>query len=85
MGRPPCSEPEPVEFLGVALPVRLHRDVQVEVDATAEQLLDPGPCLGADLLEPRALRADDDALLARPFEMDRREDLQQLRPALAGA
>ena len=84
-GEHPAQNPSRSSFFGVALPVRLHGDVQVEVDAAAEQLLDPGRAWVPICLSRAPLRADDDALLARPFEMDRREDLQQLRPPLAGA
>src|ERR671932_685152 len=41
------SVPQPVQLLGVVLPLAQHRDVQVEVDARAEQLLPAGAGLGA--------------------------------------
>src|SRR5215469_2230662 len=64
-------EPETVELLRIALPVGLHGNVQVEVDAVADQLLDLTPCPDADLLQPRPSRPDHDALLARTFQVQR--------------
>src|SRR5437016_602552 len=62
----PCSvvEAKPAQLLRIPLPVLGDLDAQVEIHPGAQQRLDllPGP--GADLLEPRALGADDDGLLA---------------------
>src|ERR671933_756293 len=42
------SVPQPVELLGVALPLPQHRDVQVQVHPRPEQLLQADPRLAAD-------------------------------------
>src|SRR5215210_7603547 len=40
------SVPQPVELLGVVLPLPQHRDVQLQVHPRAEQLLEAHPRLG---------------------------------------
>src|SRR3954462_9616510 len=72
------SVPQPVELLGVVLPLPQHRDVQVEVHPRAEQLLQAGAGLGADLLDRRALPAEHDRLLAGPLDVQQRAHLDQL-------
>src|ERR1035438_1997625 len=57
------------QLLGVALPVLGDLDVQVEVDLGAQQRLDLVAGTAAYLLQPRALGADDDGLLARPLHV----------------
>src|SRR6478735_3485745 len=57
------SEAEAAELLGVALPVLGHLDVQVEVHPLAEQLLDAGARVGADLAQAGPTTTDDDRLL----------------------
>src|SRR3954469_21753713 len=44
------SVAQPVQLLGVVLPLAQHGHMQVEVHPAAEQLLEPGAGLGADLL-----------------------------------
>ena len=58
------QNPRRCELLGVALPVLGHLDVQVEVHPLAEQLLDAGARVGADLAQAGAPASDDDRLLA---------------------
>src|SRR3954451_19964569 len=62
------SVPQPVELLGVVLPLPQHRDVQVQVHPGVEQLFHPGPRLAADRLDRLAAAADQHRLLAGPFD-----------------
>src|SRR3712207_2223074 len=51
------SVAQPVELLGVVLPLTEHRDVQLQVHPRAEQLLEALARLGADLLDRGSLPA----------------------------
>ena len=57
-------EPEPLEHRLVAAPLRRRLDLQLQVDLVAEEPLDTGPRLPADLTDDRAALADQDLLLA---------------------
>src|SRR5919205_1572329 len=72
------SVAQPVELLGVVLPLPQHRDVQVEVHPAAEQLLQPGPGLGADPLDHLAAPAEQHRLLAGPLDVQQGVDLHEL-------
>ena len=78
-------EAEAAQVLGVALPVLGDPDVQVEVDPRAEQRLDLAAGPAADVLQPLALGADDDRLLARPLDVDLGVHVDQVRLPLARA
>src|SRR5919205_1008413 len=52
------SVPQPVELLGVVLPLAQHRDVQVQVHPRAQQLLQGHPRLAADRLDHLAAAAE---------------------------
>ena len=62
-GGKPRLEAELAELFGVALPFLEHLDVQVEVNAGSEQLVDLQPGRRTDLFQPAATLPDDDALL----------------------
>src|SRR3954453_13700964 len=72
------SVPEPVQLLRVVLPLTEDGDVQVEVHPRAEQLLEPGPRLGADRLDHLAAAAEQHRLLGGPLDVQQRVDLDQL-------
>src|SRR5689334_9987527 len=59
---------QPAKLLGVALPVFRDLHAQVEVNLCAQQLFDLGARGGADLPQPGTALADDDPLLAVPFD-----------------
>ena len=71
------SEPQLAQLLRVPLPVLGDLHMQVQEDRRAEQRLDVLAGLRADLLQPLALRADDDALLAGALDVDVGVDVQQ--------
>ena len=75
------SEAELDQLLRIALPVLGHLDVQVEVDAGAEQRLDALARVGPDLAEPGAALADDDGLLGRALHVQVDADVEE-RPVL---
>src|SRR3712207_20659 len=58
------SVPQPVQLLGVVLPLAEHRDVQVEVHPDGEQRLDAGAGLAADRLDDGPTPAQQHRLLA---------------------
>src|SRR5918998_6261635 len=72
------SVPQPVELLGVILPLAEDRHVQVQVHPRAEQRLHAVPRLGADLLDDRAAPAQQHGLLAGALDVEQRVDLDQL-------
>src|SRR6266702_7757655 len=76
-------EAEAAQLLRVALPVLGDLDPQVEVDPGAEERLDLPPRLAAHFLQPGALGADDDGLLARPFHVHQGVHVDQVAAALA--
>src|ERR687885_1113790 len=73
------SVAQPVELLGVVLPLAEDGDVQVEVHPAAEQLLQALPRLGADRLDHLAAATEQHRLLAGPLDVQQRVDLDQLR------
>src|SRR6185437_7764067 len=75
-GRP--SEAQPPELLGVALPFLRHLHVQREEDARVDERLDAGAGAGADILQPRALLADDDRLLTVALHDDVGVDVREV-------
>src|SRR5665647_781185 len=75
----PGLETEPLQLLGIALPVLGDLDVQIEVDPLAEQHLDPLARGGADLTKTGSALADDDGLLAGPFDEDVDPDVEHRR------
>src|SRR5450631_2120946 len=72
-------EAEPLQLFGIALPVLGDLDVEVKIDPLAEQRLDPLAGGGADLTKARSTFADDDCLLAGPFDEDVDPDVEQRR------
>ena len=54
---------QPVQLLGVALPLFENLDPQIEVDRSSEQGLDLVPRCGADFTQPAATMTDHNALL----------------------
>src|ERR1700740_833615 len=62
-------EAETTQLLGVALPLLGDLDLQVEVDAGAEERLDLLAGTRPDLLEAGAAGTDDDRLLALAFDI----------------
>src|SRR3954469_23243082 len=56
-GVPLTSVAQPIQLLGVVLPLAEHGDVQLEVHAGTEQRLHARPGLGADRLDDRAALA----------------------------
>src|SRR4029450_4164386 len=73
----PLSAPEAGQLAGVALPVLGHLDPEIEVDLGAEQGLELGPGLGADVAQDRPAAAEHDRLLAGPLpEKESPEDQQ---------
>src|SRR4051812_34552953 len=64
----PRSESQLAKVLRVRLPVLGDLHVQVEVDRRPEKGLDLPAGVRADLAQPGALVADDDALLALPLQ-----------------
>src|SRR5919205_4323353 len=81
------SVPQPVELLGVVLPLAEDGDVQVEVHPAAEQLLKAGARLGADPLDHLPATAEQHRLLAGPLDVQQRVHLDELgaRPLGIGA
>src|SRR5680860_911552 len=69
---------EPIEGRGTALPVALHADAGLEVDADTEQRLELAPGLGAGGLEHGAATPDDDALLRLPLDAHGRPQAQEI-------
>src|SRR6266545_5448119 len=82
VGRPTRSVAEPGELLGVALPVLGDLDVQVEVDARSQYLLELGAGAGADVAEHRAAATEDDRLLAAPLDEQAGADHQEVAALL---
>src|SRR3954470_15885864 len=78
------SVPEPVQLLGVVLPLPQHRDEQVEVHAGVEQLLEPGAGLGADPLDRLAAAAEQHGLLGGPLDVQQRAHLDELLAGVLG-
>src|SRR4029453_18602390 len=74
----PLSEPEAGQLAGVALPVLGHLDPEIEVDLGAEQGLELGPGLGADVAQDRPAAAEHDRLLAGPLHEQERPDDPQV-------
>src|SRR3954451_13487490 len=72
------SVPQPVELLGIVLPLPQHRDVQVEVHAAAEELREPGAGLGTDPLDHLAAATEQHRLLAGALDVQQRVHLDQL-------
>src|SRR3712207_565359 len=72
------SVAQPVELLGVVLPLPEHGDVQVQVDAGTEQRLDAGPGLAADRLDDLPAAAEQHRLLAGALAVQQRVHLDQL-------
>src|SRR6187401_498332 len=72
----PVLDLDVVEQALVVAPLRLHLDVQVEIDPALEFALHLGAGGGADGLDHRAAAADDDRLLRLPIDQDRAEDLR---------
>src|SRR3954468_21148488 len=72
------SVPQPVQLLGVVLPLAEHGDVQLEVDPAAEQLLQADAGLGADRLDHLAAATEQHRLLAGPLDVQQRVHLDQL-------
>src|SRR3954453_13490929 len=74
---------QPVELLGVVLPLAQHRDVQVEVHPRAEQRLHADAGLAADRLDDLTALAQQHRLLAGPLDVQVGVHLHQLAvPAL---
>ena len=85
-GRPPTavesagrrsSEAEFAQLARIALPVLGHLDVQLEENRRPQQRLDLLARGGADVAQPTALVADDDALLGVSLDVDHSVDVQQ--------
>src|SRR3954468_11427098 len=76
-GVPDTSVPEPVQLLGVVLPLPQHGDVQLEVHAGTEQRLHPDPRLAADRLDDLPALAEQHRLLAGPLDVQEGVDLDQ--------
>src|ERR1035437_4507800 len=73
----------PVERLDKALglaPARLDDDVQLQINACADERLNMPPGAGADLLELGAALADQDRLLAVALAINRRRDAGERQP-----
>src|SRR3954453_23938617 len=74
---------QPVELLGVVLPLAQHRDAQVEVHPRAEQRLHADAGLAADRLDDLTALAEQHWLLAGPLHVQVGVHLHQLAvPAL---
>src|SRR3954469_2680836 len=69
------SVPQPVELLGVVLPLAEHRHVQVQVHPAVEQRLQPHPRLAADRLDRGTALAQEHGFLAGPLHVQQRMDL----------
>ena len=69
---------ERADIVHIVAPVFLDLDPSLEVDLCAHETLDIAAGLGRDLLEHRAVFADDDTLVARLFAVDGRVDLDDL-------
>ena len=66
----------PVELIQkcrVVAPVFLNFDEELQKDLRSEHLFDILSCFRSDLLQHRTSRADDDALLSRALDVDRRD------------
>src|ERR1022692_1067612 len=77
-------EAEAAQLFRVPLPVLGDLDPQVQVDPGPEQRLDLAAGLRADLLQPRALGADHDRLLAGPLDVHDRVDVDEVGAAFPG-
>src|SRR5918997_2490961 len=72
------SVPQPIQLLGVVLPLAEHRHVQVQVHPGAEQRLDARARLAADRLDDLPTAAEQHRLLAGALAVQQRVDLDQL-------
>src|SRR3954467_3067634 len=74
------SVPQPVQLLGVVLPLAEDGDVQIQVHPGAQQLLQAHPRLAADGLDHLATAAEQPRLLGLPLDVQQRVHLDQLVP-----
>src|SRR5215218_9090993 len=72
------SVAQPVELLGVVLPLPQHRDVQLQVHPRAEQLLHADPRLATDGLDDLPAPAQQHRLLAVPLDVQQGVHLDQV-------
>src|SRR5258708_37666104 len=78
-------EAQPAQLFRIPLPVLGDLDAQVEVYPGAEQGLDLPPRAGADLLEPGALGADHDGLLAGALHVHHRMHVDEIVTPFPGS
>src|ERR1035438_2213035 len=73
-----CTPVECREEARLLAPVRLHLDMQVEIDVAAEEALHLMARQRADILQHGAARANDNALLSAALDIDGGVDANEL-------